>query len=62
LRRPRGGLSNPVHRELLELFIYNVIAENHSPYDVYTKISRITKFLKWLEIRGRISGAAQAST
>jgi len=25
-----GGPSSPVHRELLELFIYDVIAENHS--------------------------------
>jgi len=39
--------------QLLELFIYDVIAENHSPYDVYTKISRITKFLKWLESTGK---------
>jgi len=53
LEKAKGELSSPVHRELLELFIYDVIAENHSPYDVYTKISRLAKFLKWLENAGK---------
>jgi len=53
LAKAKEELSSPVHKELLELFIYDVIAENHSPYDVYTKISRITKFLKWLEGTGK---------
>ena len=44
---------NGVHGELLELFVYDIIAENHSPYDVYTKISRLNKFLKWLERHGK---------
>jgi len=39
LEKAKGSLSSPVHRELLELFIYDVITKNHSPYDVYTKIS-----------------------
>ena len=44
---------NSMHGELLELFVYDIIAENHSPYDVYTKISRLNKFLKWLEKHGK---------
>jgi len=44
---------NRLHSELLELFIYDIIAENHSPYDAYTKISRLTRFLKWLEKQGK---------
>ena len=44
---------NSVHAELLELFVYDIIAENHSPGDVYTKISRLTKFFKWLEYHGK---------
>ncbi len=44
---------NSVHAELLELFMYDIIAENHSPGDVYTKISRLTKFFKWLEYHSK---------
>ncbi len=44
---------NSVHAELLELFVYDIIAENHSPWDVYTKISRLNKFLKWLETNNK---------
>ncbi len=44
---------SPIHGELLELVIYDIIAENHSPSEVYTKMSRLNKFLKWLERRGK---------
>lgn len=51
LEKAKKELRTSVHRELLELFIYDIIAENHPSYDVYTKISRITRFLKWLKSR-----------
>ena len=52
LERAKQELSQ-LHSEILELFIYDIIAENHSPYDAYTKIRRLSRFLKWLENQGK---------
>mgnify|MGYP000103036225 CR=1 FL=1 len=52
LEKAKKELS-PIHAELLEQFVYHIIAENHSPHDIYTKVSRLSRFLKWLKTQGK---------
>ncbi|RLG78310.1 MAG: hypothetical protein DRO14_00950 [Thermoprotei archaeon] len=45
---------NSHHARLLELFVYDIIAEGSSPDDVNAKISRLSKLFKWLEQQNKI--------